>query len=50
DISYEVGELINNKAHRASVMENYDILAEKLGSPGASEKTAKLIVKYLAKF
>ncbi len=48
DISYEVGELINNKAHRASVMENYDILAEKLGSPGASEKTAKLIVKYLA--
>ena len=49
DISYEVGELINNKAHRASVMENYDILAEKLGSPGASEKTAKLIVKYLAK-
>ncbi len=49
DISYEVGELINNKAHRASVMENYEILAEKLGSPGASEKTAKLIVKYLGK-
>lgn len=49
DISYEVGELINNKAHRASVLENYDILAEKLGSPGASEKTAKLIVKYLGK-
>lgn len=48
DVSYEVGELINNKAHRASVMENYDILAEKLGTPGASEKTAKLIVKYLA--
>lgn len=47
DISYEVGELINNKTHRASVMENYDILAEKLGTPGASEKTAKLIVKYL---
>jgi len=49
DISYEVGELINNKAHRASVLENYDILAEKLGTPGASEKTAKLIVKYLSK-
>lgn len=47
DIAHELGELINNKAHRASVMENYDILAEKLGSPGASERAAKLIVKYL---
>lgn len=47
-VADELNELINNKEHRASVMENYDILADKLGSPGASEKTAKLIVKYSA--
>jgi len=46
-IADELHELINNKAHRASVMENYELLAEKLGSPGASEKTAKLIVSLL---
>ncbi len=45
-IADELGELITNKEHRASVLENYDLLAEKLGSPGASEKTAKLIVRY----
>ncbi|MBE8714522.1 lipid-A-disaccharide synthase [Sphingobacterium hungaricum] len=46
DIADELDDLINKKEHRESVLENYDILAEKLGSPGASEKTAKLIVKY----
>ncbi len=45
-IADELDELINNKAHRESVLENYDILNEKLGSPGASEKAAKLIVQY----
>ena len=45
-IADELDELINNPAHRSSVLENYDILAEKLGEPGASEKTAKLIVAY----
>src|SRR5690606_24613859 len=35
-IADELGELITNKEHRTSVMENYDLLAEKLGSPGAS--------------
>lgn len=45
-IADELDELINNPEHRASIMENYDILAEKLGSPGASEKTAKLIMQY----
>jgi len=47
DIAAELDQLINNKEHRASVLENYDILAEKLGKPGASTKTAKLIVSYL---
>lgn len=45
-IAEEVDELINNMEHRASVLENYDILAKKLGSPGASEKVAKLITQY----
>lgn len=47
DIRDELKELIMNPEHRASVLENYDLLAEKLGTPGASEKTAKLIVTYL---
>ncbi|MVZ67225.1 lipid-A-disaccharide synthase [Sphingobacterium sp. DK4209] len=46
-IASEVKELILNPTHRASVMENYDILIEKMGTPGASEKTAALIVKYM---
>lgn len=45
-IADELQELLLNKEHRASVLENYDTLAEKLGTPGASEKTAKLIVQY----
>ncbi|MFD2599135.1 lipid-A-disaccharide synthase [Sphingobacterium corticis] len=46
-IADEIGELITNPAHRASVMENYDVLAEKLGEPGASGRTAEKIVTYL---
>lgn len=46
DIADELDLLINDPKHRASVMENYDVLAEKLGSPGASQKAAKLIFKY----
>ncbi|MGH2623428.1 MAG: lipid-A-disaccharide synthase [Sphingobacterium sp.] len=47
DIADELDMLINDATHRASVMENYDLLMEKMGTPGASEKTAKLIVQYL---
>lgn len=46
DIADELKLLINDAAHRASVLENYDVLAEKLGTPGASQKAAKLIAKY----
>ncbi len=48
EIRDELDRLINDSEHRASVLENYDILAEKLGTTGASAKTAKLIVNYLA--
>lgn len=47
DIAYELGELLNNSEHRKDVLENYDTLADKLGQPGASEKTASLIYGYL---
>jgi len=47
DIKEEVGKIIMDAEHRASIMENYDVLAEKLGEPGASSRTAKLIVRYL---
>ncbi|MGO1243755.1 MAG: lipid-A-disaccharide synthase [Sphingobacterium sp.] len=45
-IGDELNELLNNQEHRASVMENYELLAEKLGTPGASVKAAKLIAAY----
>ncbi len=48
EIRDELDRLINDSEHRASVLENYAVLAEKLGSPGASARTAKLIVNYLA--
>lgn len=43
----EIGRLISETEHRASVLENYDILSEKLGDPGASSRTARLIIQYL---
>ena len=45
-VADELAALIGDKEHRASVLENYEILAEKLGTPGASEKAAKLMVQY----
>ncbi|GHE42249.1 lipid-A-disaccharide synthase [Sphingobacterium griseoflavum] len=47
NIADELNELINNKSHRESVLENYALLNEKLGTAGASEKAAKLIVQYI---
>lgn len=45
-IADELNALINDKAHRASVLENYALLNEKMGLPGASQKAAKLIFSY----
>lgn len=47
DIRDEIGKILTEAEHRESIMENYAVLEEKLGLPGASEKTAKLIVQYL---
>lgn len=47
NIRDEIGKILTEKEHRDNILENYDVLAEKLGTPGASEKTAKLIFSYL---
>lgn len=47
DIAEELSLLINDSEYRQNVLENYELLAEKLGQPGASRKTAELIYKYL---
>lgn len=49
NIKEEIGKIITEPLHRASIMENYDNLENKLGLPGASARTAKLIVQYLNK-
>lgn len=46
-IADELDLLINNREYRDNILENYDVLMDKMGEPGASERTAKLIVDYL---
>jgi len=45
-ISAEIDLLVNNKDHRQTVLADYDELDKRMGQPGASEKTAALIIKY----
>jgi len=45
-ISAEIDLLVNNKNHRQTVLTDYDELDKRMGQPGASEKTAALIIKY----
>jgi len=47
DISEELDGLLNNKAHRQQVLDDYEILHQKMGKPGASGRTAKLITEFL---
>ncbi len=46
-IADELDLLINNREYRQNVLENYELLAEKVGPPGASERTAALIIGYM---
>lgn len=46
-IADELDLLINDKEYRDNILENYDLLMEKMGSPGASERTAELITVFL---
>lgn len=46
-IAEELNRLINDKTHRESVMENYQVLRQKMGDSGASVRAAELIINYL---
>jgi lipid-A-disaccharide synthase len=45
-INEELELILNNKAYRTQMLDNYKQLHDKMGKPGASEKTAGLIIKY----
>jgi len=46
NISAELDRILNNKTWRQEMLDNYDLLDEKMGKPGASARTAGLIIKY----
>ena len=46
-MSEELDLLLNDHLYRTGMLINYDELAEKMGSPGASQRAAKLMVAYL---
>jgi len=48
-IGAELELILNNKNYRETMLNNYDKLDERMGLPGASDKTADLIIKYAAK-
>jgi lipid-A-disaccharide synthase len=48
-IAAELDLILNNKNYRENMLANYDKLDEKMGKPGASAKTAGLIIKYASK-
>ena len=45
-IGDELNLILNNKDYCQTMLANYDTLDQKMGTPGASAKTAVLIVKY----
>ncbi len=49
NIAAELDNILNNKSYREKMLANYDKLDEKMGKPGASAKTAGLIIKYASK-
>lgn len=48
-ISKELGLILSNNSFRQNMLANYDALDTKMGSAGASAKTAHLIIKYAPK-
>ena len=49
NIADELDMLLNNKDYRSTMLNNYARLDERMGKPGASAKTADLIIKYTTK-
>lgn len=48
-ISAELDNIINNPTYRQQMLDNYDELDKRMGQPGASGRTAELIIKYSTK-
>lgn len=48
-IDAELDKILNDKVYRNKLLENYQRLFKRMGLPGASARTAELIVKYAAK-
>ncbi len=48
-VGAELDKILNDKPYRNNMLANYDELDKRMGEPGASAKTAGLIVKYLSK-
>ncbi|MFI5158826.1 MAG: lipid-A-disaccharide synthase [Sphingobacteriales bacterium] len=48
-ISSELQLLLNDKNYREKMLADYDALDDRMGKPGASAKTAALIIKYATK-
>ncbi len=48
-ITDELDLIVNNKDHRNKMLGNYKKLHDRMGTPGASEKTAGLIIRYASK-
>lgn len=48
-IAAELNAIINDNAYRTNMLSNYDELDGRMGQPGASAKTAGLIIKYASK-
>lgn len=49
NIAHELDIILNDQTYRKNMLTNYDLLDEKMGLPGASAKTAKLIFGYATK-
>jgi lipid-A-disaccharide synthase len=49
NVSFELDNMLNNKSYRQKMLAGYDKLDEKMGKPGASAKTAELIIRYASK-
>jgi len=49
DVKTELDNLLHNTTYRDAMLKNYDELDVRMGQPGASAKTAALIVKYSTK-
>jgi lipid-A-disaccharide synthase len=47
DIEKEVNRMLNDKPYRNAMLAEYELLAQKLGKPGASFRFAEAITRYL---